>query len=281
MRGTALALVLAPVLAAAVAGCEVRPNFETGYRVMQSNLAPPAESSLAVTRFAEARPPRHYELTGRMFLVYVPLVPYATLEFERTDENVAELSKDIALHGSHGKLPQAPPFETYAYPNSVPRAVADDLAASGFFSSVAYVGDGDTAGFRYVLSGAVKESPLRSSGTSYMLGLPGVYLWLLPLPMQKTTAAITVDLTLTDTASGAVIWRDTIASELSRTATMYNAVMLYGSGGSFSFNLLPLQPEVTTVDRNSLFSWHFEALRRAMLAAKPGLARALADSRIQ
>jgi hypothetical protein len=40
---------------------------------------------------------------------------------------------------------------------------------------------------------------------------------------------------------------------------------------------LPLAPDVTTVDRQSLFQWHFESLRRSMEAAKPNLARALTE----
>ena len=267
------------VLLATLAGCQIRPTFTTGYTVRQSNLTPPADTSLAVKAFTEARPPRHYETTGRMFLLYIPLIPYASMEFERTDENVAELSKDIATYGSYGKLPEAPPFDTYAYTASIPRALADDLAASGLFSSVTYVGDGATADARYVLGGSVQASPLRNSATSYMLGMPGVLLWMLPLPMQRTTASVTVDLELTDTTSGAVLWRDTLTSELSRMATMYNDAMVYGSGGAFSFNLLPLPSDVTTVDRHSLFSWHFEALRRAMAEAKPDLERALAAQR--
>lgn len=264
---------------AALAGCQIRPTFTTGYQVTPSDLTPPADTSLAVTQFSEARPPRHYQTTGRIFLLYIPLIPYASMEFERTDENVAELSKDIARYGSHSSLPEAPPLDTYAYPISMPRALADDLAASGLFSSVRYVGAEDPAGARYVLRGAVKESPLRSSATSYMLGMPGVLLWFLPLPMQRTTASVTVDLELTDTASGAVVWRETLTSEAKRTATMYNNAMVYGSGGAFSFNLLPLPAEVTTVDRHSLFSWHFETLRQAMQAAKPELAQALAATR--
>ena len=115
---------------AALAGCQIRPTFTTGYQVTPGDPTPPADTSLAVTQFSEARPPRHYQTTGRMFLLYVPLIPYASLEFERTDENVAELSKDIARYGSHGSLPEAPPFDTYAYPISVPRALADAAEAA-------------------------------------------------------------------------------------------------------------------------------------------------------
>jgi hypothetical protein len=58
---------------------------------------------------------------------------------------------------------------------------------------------------------------------------------------------------------------------------MYSSAMIYGRGGAFSFNLLP-PPSDAKVDRHSLFSWHFEALRRGMLEARPDLAAALAGS---
>ena len=97
-----------------------------------------------------------------------------------------------------------------------------------------------TAGYRYVLSGSVRASPLDETSTSYGLGMAGVLLWVLPIPMHKTSASVTVDLVLTDTASGSVIWRDTITSGLSRTVTLYGtSAMIYGSGGPFSFNLVP------------------------------------------
>jgi hypothetical protein len=81
---------------------------------------------------------------------------------------------------------------------------------------------------------------------------------------------------LVDSRSGDAIWHDTLSGEVSRVATIYNAPIVYGSRGLFSFSVLPLRPSVTTVDRDSLFSWHFEALRRAMQAAKPRLAHVLA-----
>jgi hypothetical protein len=274
MRTRLRALVVA--LAATAAACQIRPTFTTGYMLAKAAPAPQAGAvRLAVRRFAEERPPRVYTTQGRAFLTYVPLLPYVSLPYERLDESVNLLSEDIKEYGVRD-MPLAPPLDTYTYPVSIPRAIADDLAASGLFISVQYVGDGVAPpGCEYVLDGAVRASPLRSSATSFGLGIAGVLLWNLPIPMQKTTADISVDLVLTDLRSGQVVWRDTLTSEVSRIATIYNDVIVYGSAGLWSFNLLPLQPEVTTVDRHSLFSWHFEALRRAMAAAKPSLARAL------
>jgi hypothetical protein len=57
---------------------------------------------------------------------------------------------------------------------------------------------------------------------------------------------------------------------------MYSSAMIYGRGGAFSFNLLP-PPSDAKVDRHSLFSWHFEALRRGMVDARSDLAGALAS----
>jgi hypothetical protein len=51
--------------------------------------------------------------------------------------------------------------------------------------------------------------------------------------------------------------------------------MVYGRGGAFSFNLVP-PPGDSKVDRRSLLSWHFEALRRGMSRARGAIARVLA-----
>src|SRR5262245_3602376 len=223
--------LLVVLLAVTVAGCATPPTFTTGSAVQTASQPPPRVARrLAVKRFEEARPPRYYNTSGRAFLTYVPLLPYVTLSYERLDESVAQLSEDVKTYHVHD-MPQAPPFETYTYPVSFPRAIAEDLRATGLFTSVDYVGDGDTAGFEYVLTGQVRASPLYSTATSYMLGIVGVYLWLLPIPMQKTSADISVDLELTDTRTQQVIWRDTLGSEVSRTATVYNIPIVYGSAG--------------------------------------------------
>ena len=55
-----------------------------------------------------------------------------------------------------------------------------------------------------------------------------------------------------------------------------SSAMVYGRGGAFSFNLIP-PPSDSKVDRRSLFSWHFEVLRRAMLDSKDEIAEALSN----
>jgi hypothetical protein len=275
---------LLPASAAAVllSGCQLTGTFTTGYQLPGPVEGRQLDRSLAVVPFEEARPPRLYTTTGRMFLTYVPLLPWVTLPFERLDESVRKQSEGIERGGrgitSGAAQSVAPPFEEYTYPRSFPRAIADDLAAAGIFREVRFVEADAAQGFDYALRGSVRESPLRNSATSFGLGMAGVLLWLIPVPMQKTSASVSVDMELVQSRSGEVVWRKSLNAYVSRYATMYSSAIVYGRGGAFSFNLLP-PPSDAKVDRHSLFSWHFEALRRGMADARGELAAQLAAER--
>jgi len=272
--------VVAIVTLTVFSACQLTGTFTTGYQLPGPIAGQHIDRSVAVLPFEEARPPRLYSTTGRMFLTYVPLLPYVTLPFERLDESVEKQSKGIARGGAGitmgAEQNVAPPFDRYTYPRSFPRAIAEDLNSSGLFREVRFVETMPAEGFDYSIQGSVRESPLRSSATSFCLGIVGVLLWILPVPMQKTTASVSIDVTMTDAHSHEVVWSRTLESEVSRLATMYSSAIVYGRGGAFSFNLLPV-PSDAKVDRNSLFSWHFEALRRAMLAARGDLAAKVAS----
>lgn len=261
------------------AGCAVTPTFTTGYRFEPQALrAEPLEATLEVERFVDARPPRKYTTQGRLFLTYVPLVPSVTLDFERIDETVPLLSAQI-IPGTNvdGAVQNpAPPLEVFSYPQSMAQSVAADLAAHGLFREVIYAGEHAGPRADYILSGTLRETPLRMTATSYMLGMPGVLLWFLPLPMAKSSGAIALELTLTDRRSQATVWHETLEIELSRLDNMYSAegeTLIYG-GGVMSYNMV-LPPAEAETDRSSIFAWHFEALRRGMEQARPRLAAAL------
>ncbi len=262
-----------------LSACQLTPTFTTGYQVSGPIAGETLDRSVAVVPFQELRPPREYSSAGRTFLTYVPLLPWVSMPFERVDEIVRKQSEGIAQGGrgmtSGAAQSVAPPFEEYTYPRSFPRAIADDLHASKLFREVRFVEADQVGGFDYVLRGSVRESPLRGTVTSFGLGMAGVLLWILPIPMQKTSAAVDVEMTLTDAGTGQVVWKRSIDTDLSRIASMYTSVMIYGRGGAFSFNVMP-PPADSQVDRFSLFSWHFEALRRGMLEARGDLAATLA-----
>lgn len=267
---TTLLIAAIPLL---VTGCLLTPNFETGYE------APPWESpgfeargTLAVKRFAEERPPRYFASPHRLWLTYIPFIPYVSLPYERVDEIVRDTSDAIA-YGGRGMtqavpIDIAPPFEQYAYSASFAEAIAADLAESKLFSTVDYVGTDSTAGYDYVLSGSVRASPLRKTASSYCLGAAGVALWFLGIPVQKTSAEVALDLSLADAATGEVVWSGTLKSHVKRFFTLYTgSAMVYGRGGGWSFTVEP-PPSGSGVNRRSLFGWHFAALRRAMLGVR-------------
>ncbi len=266
------------------AGCQLTPTFTTGYELDPDRVrSTPLAGTLVVEPFSEEREPRYYNTTGRLFLTYVPFIPSVTLRFERLEESIRIQSEAIEARGRGMTLGAAqdvaPPFDQYYYPNSFARAVAGDLAATGLFERVEYGAASEAAGASHVLRGTLTQTPLRTSTTSFGLGAAGVLLWLLPIPMAKTTAEVHLDLTLTDNANGDVVWQRHLSSEVHRYFTLYtSSAMVYGRGGAFSFNLVP-PPSDAGVDRRSLFSWHFEALRRAMLESKAELADVLRGRR--
>jgi hypothetical protein len=255
------------LLIVGIQGCTIRANLNTGYRPYTEALREtPLPDSLAVERFRDERPPRVYSTAGRGFLTYVPFIPYVALPFERVDESALKAGEEANL---------APPFEEFTYPVSMARAIGEDLAAGGLFRSVRYVGEGPTDGYRYVLSGVLRASPVETDMTSYGLGIVGVYLWILPIPAGQTWTSVTLDLTLTDTTTGEPIWERTVSHEYSKWVNLYTSApnLVYGGRSSFGFVQLPSSAQV---DRESLFSWNFEVLRQAMAATRSEIAAAVA-----
>jgi hypothetical protein len=258
------------LLSIPLAGCTVRANLDTGYKPAPAVRGQTPRDALAVQRFTDARPPRVYTTGGRGFLTYVPFLPYVALPYERLDESARKAGEEVRA--------TMPPFENYTYPASMARAIAADLEASGLFKEVVYVGDGSPDAYRYALSGTLRASPLEKDLTSYCLGIAGVYLWLLPIPNGQTWASVTLDLTLTDTVTGQQIWQKALKREYAKWYSLYTAgpTLVYGGVSSFD---IPRVPSGAEVDRDSLFSWHFEILRQAMQGVPQEIATALPPDR--
>ena len=156
-------------------------------------------------------------------------------------------------------------------------AFADDLRSAGLFKDVVYAPTDDATNSRYVLDGTLLETPLVHSKTCFFLGLPTCYIDFLGVPSIKSTASVKVRLTLRDTALGTSIWSKTIEGRASKILNdAYSRGIVYGPS-RFSF-VTVIPPADWPVDDRSIFAFHFEALRRAMLEAKPELAAAVAGS---
>ena len=274
---------VAAALAAAVwCGCGTAPTFVTGYDARAHPAGGAARAGgLAVHALADARLPRSDPSPRRIYLALIPIRPWVGSEFHRLDETVRDRSDEIRLNPSDGLGPElepAPPFAEYAYPASMARAIAADVAARGWFDRVAYL-DGASAPdpHRYELRGTLRETWLRRSFTSYGFGHIGALAWLTGIPCGRTSARVELELAIVDGREGRALWQGEVAGSLSRLFHAYRGDLLYGRAGTPSFYLTRPDPG-WPVDAHSLFSWHFAALEQAMETAAPEIARALASA---
>lgn len=216
---------------------------------------------LAVRTLQEGRPPRHFTPpVGKPFLLYIPLIPYVTLPYERLEESFA------MTHGG----------EKLNLPDAMSRAMARDLQASGLFDRVVHVGDGalpdDTD---YVLTGTLRSTRHTTSMTSYLLGMPGVLLWLAPIPNAKDTATVVLDLEMSD-LFGQSLWQHTIDESSFVLYTLWNsgdAVPVTHSVGVHHYG-----SNQKGIDGNSILARHANALRNGMIKAKVALVKSLMPS---
>jgi hypothetical protein len=77
------------------------------------------------------------------------------------------------------------------------------------------------ADYRFVLNGSLQSSELRTTTTSFALGMAGVLLWFTPIPMQKASAKLELDLVLKDRHTNEVIWAKRIDESLRRYFNMH------------------------------------------------------------
>jgi hypothetical protein len=219
-----------------------------------------------VVPLTEDRPPRSYPSSlGRAFLTYVPLLPYVNIPYERLDDSLDVATKERGA----GPLPREELF-----PTKMAKAIADDLRQSDLFSDVQFAPEG-TGKADYVLSGSLRSTKFDVDLSSYMLGMAGVLLWLLPVPMGSNAADVAIDLSLRD-ANGNVVWQYPLKGNGQRIFTFYN------SGGAPISNSASLEikrygSNDKGIDGDSLWAYHADALRSGMGDAKASLAAFLAS----
>jgi len=247
-------------------GCSYVPTTRLDYAPIQGSAAPPVRHTLVVVPLTEDRPPRSYpSQLAHMFLTYVPLIPYISIPYERLDDSLNVATQERGA----GPLPRDELF-----PTKMAKVIADDLRQSQLFSDVQFVPQG-TATADYVLSGLLRSTEFDVNATSYMLGMAGVLLWLLPIPIGSNTADVSIDLMLRDT-HGDVVWQFPLKGNGRRIFTFYN------SGGAPVSNALTLEikrygTNDKGIDGDSLWAYHADALRSGMGDAKLSLAKFLAS----
>lgn len=242
----------------------------TMHRIAYTPLGPPAADAsawrLVVVPFTDGRPARRTPpRIDATYLLMVPFVPYVSRDYERLDESRA------AEELLRGTLPQA----EHLFEVQLARAVAADLAASGLFADVRFATvappDADL-----VLGGTIVSTRLTASATSYLLGLPGMLLWLTGLPNGRTSVEIALELALHD-HTGAVRWRYPLHAETRRLVDLYTGSAHQLSTGAGPVSLPRYGRNDKGIDPDSLWAFHSDALRTAMAPARRALAAYVGD----
>jgi len=246
-------------------GCAYVPTASLHYDPAVVDTHAPADARLAVLPLVDSRAPKRYPgLQGRLFMTYVPLLPYVKVSYERLDES-------FMLHRRNLGVSPAPDEH---FSVAIAAEIARDLGGSGLFREVRFTPDpADAACCDLVLAGTLRSTQFDIYATSYLLGAPGVLLWLLPIPFGKDEATLDVELELRN-AAGVRLWSQAFSERASKLFTLYN------SSGASTSSLYRIEikrygSNAIGIDSDSIWAYHAEALRRGMAGVKRSLATAL------
>lgn len=246
-----------------LSGCSVNTSFK--YEPIPVEAPPQTSFTVGVEPLADSRPPRAYpSWFARIWLTYVPLLPYVKASYERLDETY------VLHHAKHGKDIDIKEYFSYLMCD----AIAADLAKSDMFKDVKVVADEQVSDFDFVLAGELKSTPFDRSITSYMFGAPGVLLWIIPMPIGKNEAAVNIDLKLKD-RDGKEVWTYTLTEESRKLFTMYHSVEYPTT--IFGLEITSYGSNNEGIDPESIWAYHASALRKGMAGAKRSLAAFLAS----
>jgi len=155
------------VLAISLAtGCAYIPTTSLEYAPVPLPGEVRTNYTVAVLPLIEKRPPKHYPgMQGRLFMTYIPLLPYVKIPYERLDESFLLHQKNL---GSN-------PDEDQHFTVAMARATARDLDESGIFREVRFASSEDGAGDAdLLLVGSLDSTEFDVFSTSYGLGIAGV-----------------------------------------------------------------------------------------------------------
>ncbi len=149
------------------------------------------------------------------------------------------------------------------------KVIADDLAASGLFEEVRFIGDGAIpADADFVLGGDLKSTEFDVYATSYGLGMFGVPLWLLPIPAGKNEARVEIDLEM-ETSLGEAVWSGQLSGEGSKLFTLYSSSAPISN--AMRVEIIRYARNDEGIDGDSIWAYHSSALRSGMEAIKQSL----------
>ncbi|HXV35572.1 MAG TPA: hypothetical protein VEC18_00390 [Myxococcota bacterium] len=246
-------------------GCAYAPTTSFEYDPAPVPVSSPSDRTIAVLPLEEARGPKHYPgLQGHLFKTYIPLLPYVKVPYERLDES----------HILHQENLGQSPAQSEHFTTAIAQQIASDLQRSGLFRQVEFVSDEKSASEHdLVLRGVLRSTEFDIFASSYMLGMPGVLLWFLPIPIGKDAATVAIDLTLQDD-SGDTLWSYSFSERAGKLFTLYNSAGK-STSSRYRIEIKRYGSNDLGIDGNSYWAYHAEALRRGMEKAKISLAETI------
>ena len=257
-----VARALSALLAAhLLAGCAYKANTNFGYGADTVRNSANSTLSIAVKPLNDERPPRKWSsYQWRLFLTYVPLIPYITIPYERLDETFEKLREEA-------DLPAPPNFSL-----QIAEALASDLRESGIASSSFVIQDGVASEPAHlVLSGEFQSSQYDVHATSYGLGIAGVYFWILPIPIGDSRAHMQARLSLKD-PSEREVWSCRLKGSSRALRTLYNESRIAETAPILRLPIHHFGKNDKGIDPDSMWSYHSDALRQAMQPCRSSLA---------
>jgi len=259
------------VITSFLSGCVYTPTRNFVYTPVPVFADAPQKTHgvLVVRKLNEARGARTYPNTmGNLFKTYIPLLPYVSMSYERLDESDV-MTQERRTHAAE---------EASDFTVSVSKSITDDLKSTGLFKEVRYIGQQPVpSDANLVLGGDLNVTALDTTYTSYLLGMVGVLLWLLPIPMARTSGNVEVSLKMTD-LGGVEVWSYHLKGKSRRTYTMYNSA---GKAISsvYSLEIKRYGKNKEGVDGDSFWAYHAAALRAGMADAKQSLLEKLGEEK--
>ena len=191
MQATAVRrLVEAACLALCLGGCNTQAKWT--YPVDPSALyrsqGEPAERTVAVLPFREARPLTNNSATYLLYLI--PVFPFGWATYERPE--AARLFNTIDEY-------------ELALDEDLAKAAARSLEESGLFERVYFTFGGETREADLVLRGTAVRTTYDGRIFSYGLSAAGPAIWFLGLPAGTSTNRLELGLSLSD-ADGREVW---------------------------------------------------------------------------
>lgn len=247
-------------------GCAYVPSTRLEYEPATTHSGPRLPYRVAVVPLEEDRPPRYWpSFQGRAFLSYIPLVPFFKVPYERVDESY------LKAHDH----PDPWEEDEEHFTRKAAQAIAHDLDRSQIFQEVRFVESAEAwPEADLVLGGKLRGSEYDVYITSYMLGMAGVLLWIIPgVPVGRSAASMDLDLELR-TTSGDRVWSEHAEGRAGKIFWLYTSNAKVGS--QYGLEVYRYKRNRYEIDRNSLWAYHSEALRRAMEEAKASIVEGLA-----